>query len=32
MELIMNKLEFKGDWHALKGKLRQKFAELINSP
>ncbi len=27
----MNKLEFKGEWHELKGKLRQKFAELTDN-
>jgi uncharacterized protein YjbJ (UPF0337 family) len=26
----MNKLQFKGEWHELKGKLRQKFAELTD--
>jgi uncharacterized protein YjbJ (UPF0337 family) len=31
VELIMNKLEFKGEWHELKGKLRQKFAELTDN-
>jgi hypothetical protein len=25
----MNKLQFKGEWHELKGKLRQKFADLL---
>jgi uncharacterized protein YjbJ (UPF0337 family) len=30
-DLIMNKLEFKGEWHELKGKLRQKFAELTDN-
>ncbi len=25
---IMNKLQFKGEWHELKGKLRQTFAVL----
>ena len=24
----MNKLQFKGEWHELKGKLTQKFADL----
>ena len=28
---IMNKLQFKGEWHELKGKLRQKFAELTDN-
>lgn len=27
----MNKLQFKGEWHELKGKLRQKFAELTDN-
>ncbi len=27
---IMNKLQFKGEWHELKGKLRQKFADLTD--
>ena len=27
----MNKLEFKGEWHELKGKLRQKFAKLTDN-
>jgi uncharacterized protein YjbJ (UPF0337 family) len=26
----MNKLQFKGEWHELKGKLRQKFANLTD--
>jgi uncharacterized protein YjbJ (UPF0337 family) len=26
----MNKLQFKGEWHELKGKHRQKFAELTD--
>ncbi|MCP9848720.1 general stress protein CsbD [Cyanobium sp. Morenito 9A2] len=26
----MNLLEIKGDWHAFKGKLRQRFAELTD--
>ncbi len=26
----MNKLQFKGEWHELKGKLRQKFADLTD--
>lgn len=26
----MNKLQFKGEWHELKGKLRQTFAELTD--
>jgi len=26
----MNKLQFKGEWHELKGKLRKKFAELTD--
>ena len=30
-DLIMNKLEFKGEWHELKGRLRQKFAELTDN-
>lgn len=30
-DLIMNKLQFKGEWHELKGKLRQKFAELTDN-
>ncbi len=29
-DLIMNKLQFKGEWHELKGKLRQKFADLTD--
>lgn len=29
-DLLMNKLQFKGEWHELKGKLRQKFAELTD--
>ena len=29
--LAMNKLQFKGEWHELKGKLRQKFAELSDN-
>ena len=28
---VMNKLQFKGEWHELKGKLRQKFAELTDN-
>jgi uncharacterized protein YjbJ (UPF0337 family) len=31
VELTMNKLQFKGEWHELKGKLRQKFAELTDN-
>jgi uncharacterized protein YjbJ (UPF0337 family) len=27
---ITNKLQFKGEWHELKGKPRQKFAELTD--
>jgi len=27
----MNKLQCKGEWHELKGKLRQKFAELTDN-
>ena len=27
----MNKLQFKGEWHELKGKLRQKFADLTDN-
>jgi uncharacterized protein YjbJ (UPF0337 family) len=27
---IMNKLQFKGEWHELKGKLRQSFADLTD--
>jgi len=30
-DLIMNKLQFKGEWHEIKGKLRQKFAELTDN-
>ena len=30
-DLTMNKLQFKGDWHELKGKLRQKFADLTDN-
>jgi uncharacterized protein YjbJ (UPF0337 family) len=30
-DLTMNKLQFKGEWHELKGKLRQKFAELTDN-
>jgi uncharacterized protein YjbJ (UPF0337 family) len=26
----MNNLQFKGEWHELKGKLRQKFADLTD--
>ena len=26
----MNKLQFKGEWNELKGRLRQKFAELTD--
>ncbi len=26
----MNKLQFKGEWHELKGKLRQAFADLTD--
>ncbi|MCP9797791.1 CsbD family protein [Cyanobium sp. Lug-B] len=26
----MNKLQFKGEWHEFKGKLRQKFADLTD--
>jgi uncharacterized protein YjbJ (UPF0337 family) len=29
-DLLMNKLQFKGEWHEFKGKLRQKFAELTD--
>jgi uncharacterized protein YjbJ (UPF0337 family) len=29
--MIMNKLQFEGEWHELKGKLRQKFAELTDN-
>ena len=29
--LIMNKLQFKGEWHELKGKVRQKFADLTDN-
>ena len=31
VDLIMNKLQFKGEWHELKGKLRQKFADLTDN-
>jgi len=31
VELTLNKLQFKGEWHELKGKLRQKFAELTDN-
>lgn len=27
----MNKIEFKGNWNALKGKLKQKFAVLTDN-
>ena len=27
----MNKLQFKGEWHELKGKLRQQFANLTDN-
>ena len=27
----MNKLQFKCEWHELKGKLRQRFADLTDS-
>ncbi len=27
----MNKLQFKGEWHELKGRLRQKFADLTDN-
>lgn len=27
----MNKIEFKGNWNALKGKLKQKFAVLSDN-
>jgi uncharacterized protein YjbJ (UPF0337 family) len=27
----MNKLQFKGEWHELIGKLRQKFADLTDN-
>jgi uncharacterized protein YjbJ (UPF0337 family) len=27
----MNKLQFKGEWHELKGKLRQTFADLTDN-
>jgi uncharacterized protein YjbJ (UPF0337 family) len=27
----MNKLQFKGKWHELKGKLRQRFADLTDN-
>jgi uncharacterized protein YjbJ (UPF0337 family) len=30
-DLTMNKLQFKGEWHELKGKLRQKFADLTDN-
>lgn len=26
----MNKLQFKGEWHEMKGKLRQRFADLTD--
>lgn len=26
----MNKLTFKGEWHEVKGKLKQKFAQLTD--
>ena len=26
----MNTLQFKGDWHVLKGKLKQKYAQLTD--
>jgi len=29
-DLNMNKLQFKGEWHELIGKLRQKFADLTD--
>lgn len=29
-DLIVNKLQFKGEWHELIGKLRQKFANLTD--
>ena len=30
-DLTMNKLQIKGEWHDLKGKLRQKFADLTDN-
>ena len=30
-DLTMNKLQLKGEWHELKVKLRQKFADLIEN-
>ena len=27
----MNKLQFKGEWHELIGKIRQKFADLTDN-
>ena len=27
----MNKLQFKGEWHELMGKIRQKFADLTDN-
>jgi uncharacterized protein YjbJ (UPF0337 family) len=27
----MNKLQFKGEWHELKGRLRQTFADLTDN-
>ncbi len=27
----MNKLQFKGEWHELKGSLRKKFADLTDN-
>ena len=29
--MIMNKLQFEGEWHELKGKLRQKFVKLTDN-
>lgn len=29
-ELVMNKLQIKGNWNELKGKLRQEYADLTD--
>ena len=29
--MTMNKLQFKSEWYELKGKLRQKFADLTDN-